>query len=264
MNEMILEGGNLNKVIKIDETVRRPLKEWSPTIHRFLKFLEKNGFNESPKFYGIDKDNREILSFIRGDTGVDFPKLKPYMMSDEVLVDIAKILKKLHDISALFKTDIDDTWMLSYPGNLPLEVICHNDCAPYNVVFSGGRVSGIIDFDTACPAPRIWDIAYTLYTFVSLGRYVYDPACDKLEDYDSSKHAANHKRRIALFLNAYGIAQPNDLINQIIFRIETLCDTILSKANQGDEAFKKMLQEGHLLHYQNEIDFIRCHGHEWV
>lgn len=263
-NKIVLEGGNVNEVIRVDETVRRPLKSWSSTIHKLLKHLEENRFKGAPKFIGIDENNREILSFIHGETAVEFPRLKSYMMTDKVLFDIANILKNFHDISTFLKRDINDEWMLSYPGTLPIEVICHNDFAPYNVVFSGGKVNGIIDFDTACPGPRIWDIAYTLYTFVPLGRFVYDPDCDVLTNYESNKHANSRKKRIAIFLNAYGMNQPNDLIDQIVFRLETLCNTLITKANDGDEAFKKMIDEGHLLHYQNEIEFIKLHGHEWV
>jgi len=263
-NETVLKGGNLNEVIRIGETVRRPLKKWSPTIHRLLKHLEENSFNWAPNFHGIDENNREILSYIPGETAVDFPRLRPYMMTDEVLCDIANTLKRFHDVSTSFKTDINDEWMLSYPGSLPVEVICHNDFAPYNVVFSNGTVKGIIDFDTACPGPRIWDIAYTLYTFVPLGRYVYDQFCDELTDYDTKKHACNRKERIEIFFNTYGLNKPDDLIDQVVFRLKALCNTIDTKAKGGDKSFEKMICEGHLLHYQKEIEFIKTHGCEWI
>ena len=48
-------------------------------------------------------------------------------------------------------------------------MICHNDVAPYNTVFVDGRPRALIDFDTAGPGPRVWDIAYAAYTFVPLG-----------------------------------------------------------------------------------------------
>lgn len=263
-NEEILDGGNLNEVIRIEDTVRRPLKTWSPTIHKLLIHLENNNFDKAPKFYGIDENNREILSFIHGETAVEFPRVRPYMLTDEVIVDIATILRKFHDLSISFERGINDIWMMSYPGDLPVEVICHNDCAPYNVVFSNGKINGIIDFDTACPGPRIWDIAYTLYTFVPLGRYVFEPVGDGMVNYNSNKHADIRKKRISLFFNAYGINKPIDIIKQIVLRLENLCKTLITKANEGDEAFKKMINEGHLLHYQKEIEFIKSYGSEWV
>lgn len=54
-----------------------------------------------------------------------------------------------------------------------LEVICHNDFAIYNLIFNEEVPAGIIDFDMAAPGPRLWDIAYTLYTCVALSRLYY-------------------------------------------------------------------------------------------
>jgi thiamine kinase-like enzyme len=260
----ILEGGNLNEVVRVGETVRRPLKSWSPTIHRVLTHLEQYGFEYAPKFFGIDENNHEILSFIPGETAVEFPRIKPYMRNNDILADVARMLRKLHDITASFKPDKNDQWMLSYPGTLPPEVICHNDFAPYNVVFTDGKASGIIDFDTACPGPRIWDIAYTLYTFVPLGRTVYDPTLNSITDYNSENHAQERKNRIQSFFNVYRMNQPEDLIEQVVFRLEAMCNTLTEKAADGDKAFIKMIDEGHLAHYQNEIRFIQFYGHEWV
>ena len=48
------------------------------------------------------------------------------------------------------------------------EVICHNDFAPYNLMFEDGRLTGVIDLDLASPGPRVWDMAYTAYRFVPL------------------------------------------------------------------------------------------------
>jgi homoserine kinase type II len=40
--------------------------------------------------------------------------------------------------------------------------LCHNDPAPYNVLTAGGRVTALIDFEFACPAPRGLDVAMAL------------------------------------------------------------------------------------------------------
>ena len=47
-------------------------------------------------------------------------------------------------------------------------MICHNDYAPYNLVFRDGRLVGVIDFETAAPGPRAWDLAYLAYRLVPL------------------------------------------------------------------------------------------------
>ncbi|WP_290866248.1 phosphotransferase [Hamadaea sp.] len=54
-------------------------------------------------------------------------------------------------------------------GPEPAEVVCHSDAAPYNTVFRSGHPVALIDFDTAHPGPRVWDVAYAVYRFVPLG-----------------------------------------------------------------------------------------------
>ena len=60
--------------------------------------------------------------------------------------------------------------MLAMPGDLPAEVVCHNDFAPYNVVFDDGGPVGVIDWETAAPGARVWDVAYAAYRWVPLSR----------------------------------------------------------------------------------------------
>ena len=40
--------------------------------------------------------------------------------------------------------------------------LCHNDFSPANVLIDGGRVSGVLDFEFAAPAPRALDVAMGL------------------------------------------------------------------------------------------------------
>ena len=55
-----------------------------------------------------------------------------------------------------------------WPGHEPVEVICHNDFCPYNLLFEGTELTGVIDFDLASPGPRAWDLGQTAYRFVPL------------------------------------------------------------------------------------------------
>jgi Ser/Thr protein kinase RdoA (MazF antagonist) len=45
--------------------------------------------------------------------------------------------------------------------SLPWQV-CHNDVAPANILVEAGRVSGVLDFEFAAPAPRALDVAMGL------------------------------------------------------------------------------------------------------
>jgi hypothetical protein len=258
-NEEILTGGNVSKVYRSAETVRRELKPDSPEIHKLLKHLENNSFSYAPKFLGIDEKGREILSFIEGEAG-NYP-LKEYMWSDDVLIEIAKMLRLYHDSVSDFSFDgwesIDNTPQ-------PFEVLCHNDFAIYNIIFNHQKPVGVIDFDLAGPGPRLWDIAYTLYTCVPLSR-VYHSETGEAVYYDPLKDADRIKQRVKLFFESYGIeGMEKGFLEMVLLRLEGLCKYMIKKASEGDAAFQKMIDEGHLEHYQSDIKFIRDHGHEWI
>lgn len=51
------------------------------------------------------------------------------------------------------------------PGETEQTLVIHNDFRAQNLVFGGNIVSGIFDFDAACLAPRMFDVAYGLIFF---------------------------------------------------------------------------------------------------
>lgn len=53
-------------------------------------------------------------------------------------------------------------------------------------------------------------------------------------------------------------------LEMVLLRLEGLCKTIARKADEGDLAFQQMIGDGHIEHYQKEIEFIREYGHEWT
>ena len=258
-NEEILTGGNVTNVYRSGDSVRRELKPYSHKIHKLLKHLENKGYSYAPKFLGIDEKGREILSFIEGEAG-NYP-LKEYMWSNDVLEEIAKMLRLYHDCVNDFS--IEEGWSSIDNTPKPFEVICHNDFAIYNIIFNRKRPVGIIDFDVAAPGPKLWDIAYTLYTCVPLSR-VYHSETGEAVAYNSLQHASRIKQRVKLFFEYYGGELDEGYLEMVLLRLEGLCKTIQRKANEGDIAFQKMIDEGHVEHYQNDITFIREHGHEWA
>ncbi|MGE7604010.1 phosphotransferase [Peribacillus sp. NPDC097675] len=257
-HEGLLTGGNVSKVYQSGHTVRRDLKPNSKRIHGLLKHLDKKGYHYAPKFHGIDENGREILSFIEGEAG-HYP-LKEYMWSDENLQGIAKMLRLYHDSVSDFP--FDDGWRPIDLTPQHREVLCHNDFAMYNIIFHNERSMGIIDFDEAGPGPRIWDIAYTLYTCVPLSRFYLSETGEK-KYYQSYQDAHRIKKRVALFFDLYGEDVAANYIEMVLLRLEGLCKTITRRASEGDPAFQKMVDEGHLEHYINDITFISEHRKEW-
>lgn len=239
----------MNIVVRIGDTVRRPLRDNSQNIHKLLSFLEDNNFDYSPRFYGIDDQNREILSFIDGVAGNDYDN--DFIWSDENLKIVAKKLRQFHDITERFIPE-NDNWLLSCPDKP--EVICHNDFAPYNIVFKNEKACGVIDFDACSPGSRKWDIAYTVFSFIPL-------TSDK---YNRNRDSENIKRRIKLFCDSYGYSSIHEILETSVKRIESVVDFIEKRASLGDESFVKMKNEGHVDYYKKQIEFMKSEKQYWV
>lgn len=264
-NEERLTGGNVNELVRIGDTVRRPTGYWSPNVHALLQHLEQQQFAGAPRFFGLDEEGREIVSYLPGEVaGNDYPELKPYMWSERVLTEIARLLRRYHDATQSFIPSAEGQWQHIYTGTEAHEVICHNDAAPYNMVFQNERPAALIDFDTAGPGPRMWDIAYSLYTSVPLASFAPDYATGSTVAYDAALHGADRGRRIHLFFEAYGLSVPEDLKSWIIRRLQAMCDTLRNGAAEGHPAFVTMVEEGHLAHYEREIEFVNGHYEEWI
>ena len=141
---------------------------------------------------------QKVFSFIPGDVPHDMPE---WIREANVLNDIARALRQWHDATADFSAP-NAKWGL--PPSSPREVICHNDFAPYNCIFSNCKFVGAIDFDFCSPGSRIWDLAYTAYRFVPL---MPGPDTNIAIPGDKSPFdVLGMTERLKLFLSSYGEA----------------------------------------------------------
>ena len=144
--------------------------------------------------------------------------------------------------------EADGPWLL--PARTPVEVVCHGDFAPYNVVLDGPRAVGIIDFDMAHPGPRVWDIAYALYRWAPLTRPANRDGFDTL---------AEQIERAALFCDSYGLATAarTGIVGVICARSKALVDFLIEAAAADDEAFLADMAAGHHRTYLADIACLR-------
>ena len=254
-NERELAGGNISSVSTNGSIVYKDRKPQSVTIQRLLQHLQRKGITFCPKALGFDDTGREMLSYVNGNTIEDYPQVSLISQKIDIVKRAASMLRELHDATVDFTSQNDDFWFLKFDGNLPKEVICHNDFAPYNVTFENNLPVGLIDFDTACPAPREWDIAYAVYRFVPLSKSVYDCALGSYRDYDEEKDAEERKILMNEFLLTYGFH--GNIGEYVIQRLSALIDLFDEECSKGNQAFIKMKQEGHQDFYLSEIEFIK-------
>jgi len=153
--ESRLEGGNSTEaVVLIDGAVHRPVSANGEYVHELLGHLEEVGFIAAPRFEGLDDQGREVLTYLEGDVPHN---VKDTKWSDDQLKRAAGLLRGFHDATT--------GTSLAAQG----EVVCHNDFAPWNVVFVGDQPTAIIDFDDATPGPRIRDVSYALWCWLGIG-----------------------------------------------------------------------------------------------
>jgi hypothetical protein len=240
--ESLLSSGNVNTgVVRVGNTVRRNLTNASTTIHQLLRHLEAKGFEGSPRFLGIDHKNREMLSFIEGETGIP----SSIWQKDEPLIASAILLRRYHHATLDF-TPSHAAWGYVYPNAQRHEIICHNDFAPYNFVYASGIPVAVIDFDLAGPGPRLRDVAYASYWMTPLS---FGSSGQK----DLAKtDAKNGSRRLKLFCQTYGISPDAALLDMLIEVLTQMGDEQHIQQVLGEAVATKLKREGHIDHWQSE------------
>ena len=65
--ELLTGDGVTQGIVRIGDTVRRPLRPFSLTVQVYLAHLRDAGFTGAPLPFGVDEQGREMLSFVPGD-----------------------------------------------------------------------------------------------------------------------------------------------------------------------------------------------------
>ena len=152
--EVPLPGGTTPGVVRVGNTVRRPLKPDAAYIHRLLAHLERRGFGGAPRFLGVDAHGRTILSFIDGVA----PPHNGFWLGEQGVRAGARLLRQVHDLTVGTEFAAGS------------EVACHPNLSQPNFIF---RVLdnemipvAIIDWDGTRPGTRAANLAEFLWAFV--------------------------------------------------------------------------------------------------
>jgi Ser/Thr protein kinase RdoA (MazF antagonist) len=203
--ELPVTGGRLTYgVVRVGDTVRRPVGPHSPFVHRLLRHLEAVGFAGAPRLLGLDEQGREILSFLEGWVP---PNLGDF--GDDTLVAAARLLRRFHDATA----------GSALAGGQ--DVVCHNDPSPCNYVFVAGRPAALIDFDHAAPGDRLRDVAYAGWLWT-------------LSADDAAPPVAEQARRLRLMAESYGLDEISTLFDALLRRQKENRSAALSRARSPD------------------------------
>jgi hypothetical protein len=146
----------------------------------------------------------------------------------ETLIAAANLLRRYHDLVEGFVAPPNARWR-SASSSAP-EVICHNDWSPANALFRGHTPIAMLDWDSAGPGSRAWDVAIWAYWWVPLNPRVIPPSL-------TAKAS-----RFALFCDAYsaGISR-HDLFDTLAAQLPPQADLVDEEAEAGEPGFAKLV-----------------------
>jgi len=202
--EVPLAGGDVTDgVVRVGDTVRRPVGPHSPLVHALLAHLESAGFTGAPRFLGVDGYGREVLSYIDGEVaGRPCP---PWIADETRLASVGRLVRACDDAAISF-TPAPDLLPATAPAGLtgippapgyPPELIGHADITLENVVFRDGRACALIDFDQAHPVTRADEMFSAMMWWAPL----FDPC-----DVDPLLREVDVPRRARVLADAYGLS----------------------------------------------------------
>jgi len=230
MPETQLHGGTANRglVVRVGDTVRRPARSSTPAVRALLGHLDRAGFDGAPRFLGVDKSGREVLSYLPGETVV--PPYPAWSMTDAALVSVARLLRRYHQAV----TGFDPTpyrWVEPVPAAYVEGIVSHNDPNLDNVVFRDGEAVALIDFDLAGPGSVLWDVATAVRLWAPLR-----PAPD-IADPRRGRAVARMRR----FADAYGLshAERLRLVDAVAANHVWCMDYVRRGAENGHEWFRR-------------------------
>jgi hypothetical protein len=187
------------------------------------------GFGAAPEAIGMDEQDRAVLSFLPGEVHAGWPDPLPDWMFEDpsTLIAAARLLRRYHDSLDGFVPPPDAQWRFVAPGTH--EVICHNDWSPGNALFRGRIPVAMLDWDSAGPGTRAWDLASAAYWWVPLNPRVTPPSL------------ADKAARFALFSVTYGAGlYRQEVLDTLIKLLPTQADVIQAGADAGDPGFARL------------------------
>lgn len=245
-SEEILTGGNVAaQVVRVGSTVRKPATAQTPAVEAVLTHLADNGFSGAPRSLGRDEQGRHVLEYVPGAVADADPG---FTLSE--LSQVGRLIRELHDAMETFVPPADAAWEMLIPDPSNGELICHNDLAPWNLVRNDDRWV-FIDWDTAGPSSRLWDLGYAASGFVPFmpdGEVTVDGP------------------RLRALADGYGLdeEQRRALPAQIAGHTRGMYDLLVRGSRTGEQPWVRLHAEGHADYWGPTAEYIGKHHDAWV
>ena len=241
MEESVLGGGAINKVVRVGETVRRTPAppERSAFVTGLLALFERRGWAGAPRFLGTDEQGRHMFQYVEGRAAVS-PEERSVARTDDSLVRVARLVRAFHDLTH------------GTPEAGDQDVVCHNDLAPKNTVYavhdSAWHPLAFIDWDLAAPGERVHDVAHVCWQYLDLGPGITD--------------VSGTARRIALICEAYGLDDTSRLLDTVLWWQDRCWRGIEAGAESGERGMAALRASGVVDDIRDAYDWVAAHRRE--
>ncbi|MGI8484861.1 MAG: aminoglycoside phosphotransferase family protein [Thermomicrobiales bacterium] len=248
MNEEVLTGGTVNNVTKMGDTVFRSGGPWIEAVHATLNRLEAKGFPYSPRVLGVEVDGREKISFLPG--AAMMRPWRPVMLAKHGPIQAAAMLRQFHGATRDLILPSETRWRFGNAAKSADQVIRHGDLGPWNTLWEGDRLTGLVDWDLAEPGFPITDLAQLAYYFIPLrgDRGWREAGFSDAPDYVS---------RLGAICEAYGAFRPADVINELLSLHSAEARRILQLGKQGRYPWDTWLAGGWIAGIETDRSWLK-------
>ena len=240
-----LHGGFVNTVSQRGEVVRRRKSVASPAVHQVLTHLKARDLPLTPRLLGDDAEH-EYLTYLPGT-----PVFRPWpevVLNSVWLDDLGRWLQAYHHAVRGFR--VEKAPFLWGPAEPTADmVVTHGDLGPWNLLHTGGRLAGVIDWDLSRYGSPLDDVAELALEAVPMhGRYA--------ETVGTGTTQARLVARLQIFCDAYGL--PEETVRQHLpAYLRLIINDVRQLAAKGTEPFLSFAR-GRMIETL-EADLEYCH-----